>query len=73
MLCYIVPILTENRKGTMMEGQYSLVNGVDLTFDDVDMPKNEKISEISEKLRPTQAMQDRFMKNCVDMGILTTI
>jgi len=57
----------------MMEGQYSLVNGVDLTFDDVDMPKNEKISEISEKLRPTQAMQDRFMKNCVDMGILTTI
>jgi hypothetical protein len=57
----------------MMEGQYSLANGVDLTFDDVDMPKSEKNPEISEKLRPTQAMQERFMQNCIDMGILIAI
>lgn len=55
-----------------MKKQYSLTNDTDLTLADVDTSKNVENVEVSGNLRPTQAMQDHFMQNCVDMGILTT-
>jgi len=54
-----------------MKEQYILKNDIDLTFNDVITSDDENQSNISENLRPTQAMQDKFMQNCVDLGIHT--
>lgn len=56
-----------------MGNQYKLTNAIDLTFDDVIISDNEDQAEIPSDLQPTEAMQERFMKNCVNMGILASI
>jgi len=53
-----------------MNTQYVLANDIDLTFDDVVVSESESQSSVPENLRPTQAMQDKFTQNCIDLGIL---
>jgi len=55
-----------------MKTEYKLKMNIDLTFDDV-LLENEEQYEVSEDLRPTQAMQDRFLQNCVKLGILEVV
>lgn len=55
-----------------MKTKYKLKNDLDLTFDEISI-KNEDISEVPEHLRPTQAMQDRFLQNCFDRGLLEEV
>lgn len=56
-----------------MSTRHELLDDTDLTFDDVIVAETENQVEIPENLIPTSSMQDRFMQNCVDMGILQTI
>ena len=56
-----------------MSNQYQLTNATDLTFDDVIISENEDQVEIASNLQPTEAMQEQFMQNCVDMGILRIV
>jgi len=56
-----------------MSTKYELIDNTDLTFDEVTIHRNENQEQIPENLMPTSAMQDRFMQNCVDMGILRII
>jgi len=55
-----------------MQAKYKLKNEMDLTFDEISI-ENENISKVPEHLRPTEAMQERFLQNCVDCGILEEI
>ena len=48
-----------------------LYKGVDLSFDDVEI--DEVIEDVPEALQPTEAMQERFLENCVEMGILEKV
>ena len=56
-----------------MKEQYALVTVMDLTFDDDTIPENENQVKIPENLCPTEAMQERFMRNCAELGIFVTI
>ena len=55
-----------------MKNRYKLKEGLqDLSLDDVIIPKNESPPE--PVIEPTNEMQERFMKNCLEMGILEEI
>jgi len=47
-----------------MSTEYELVNDIDLTLGSSDIADN------NDHLQPSQAMQDNFIKNCVELGIL---
>ena len=53
-----------------MKSEYTLKNDLDLTLDDNETLEVDEKSTVSEKLRPTEAMQEKFMQNCVEKGIL---
>ena len=57
----------------LMKEQHRLINDIDLTFGDIIISETEDQVVIPENLRPTEAMQARFMQNCLKEGILTTI
>ncbi len=56
-----------------MNNQYALVDDLDLTFDDIELDVDDKPPTISEHLRPSAEMQDKFMQNCVALGILRKV
>ncbi len=53
-----------------MKNQYELNTKIDLSLDDVQMSDKEEYFTISRDLQPTEAMQSRFIQNCVDLGVL---
>lgn len=55
-----------------MKKQYSPTSDTDLTFDGVNVQDDEENVENSANSRPNAVMQERFMQNCVEVGILTT-
>lgn len=56
-----------------MKQQYVLKNDINLTFDDYVTPETENQSTVPVNLHPTESMQEKFMQNCVDCGILVKI
>lgn len=45
-------------------------SAIDLTFDGTIISEDEKQSNVPENLRPTPAMQNRFIENCIEKGVL---
>jgi len=66
-------ILSKKQKVNVMETPYKLTSDIDLTFDDIITLDGEDQAKTVENLVPTANMQARFMQNCLEMGILTTI
>lgn len=66
-------ILSKKQKVNTMGTQYKLTSDIDLTFDDIITLNAKDQAKIAEKLVPTVTMQAKFMQNCLEMGILTTI
>jgi len=56
-----------------MGTQYKLINDFDLTFNDIITSDGEVQTKIVEKIVPNADIQARFIQNCQEMGILTTI
>jgi len=56
-----------------MNQKYKLKNEIDLTFDEVLSGDEPPINQASTDLRPTPAMQARFIQNCVDLDILELV
>ena len=56
-----------------MKPQYVLKNDLDLTFDDVTTPETENQAAVPTNLHPTEAMQEKFMQNCADVGIVRIV
>ena len=55
----------------MKTHQKYIYEGQDLTLDDVTI--DEPINDTPPALQPTQEMQERFLRNCVDLGILKIV
>jgi len=56
-----------------MKTEYKLKSDyIDLTFDEVSLEDEDQFED-SEDLRPTEAMQARFLQNCVDLDILEIV
>lgn len=56
-----------------MGTQYKSTSDIDFTFDDIITLDAKDQAKIAENLVPIATMQARFMQNCLEMGILTTI
>ncbi len=56
-----------------MNNEYELVSDLNLTLGAEDLPITEHQQEMPEYLRPSAEMQDKFMQNCVALGILRKV